>query len=205
VSGSATDNVGVETVVITIRNSAGDFLQSDNSFAPAYAERAAGLGSPGATATTWSIGVTLPDGAYDLDAHARDAASNEGSNLSGDFVVGDAPDGTLPSPPALDHAAFAEFAGPNVTLAGTATDNVGITSVRIKIKNRSTGRWLQPDGTFATAQTWHNATVNNPGAPNVTWFINVVLPNGSYNPVSQAFDATGKSRTQQTWLPFDVV
>jgi hypothetical protein len=204
-SGSAADNVGVETVVVTIQDAAGRFLQGNGSFAPSYSERTAGLGSPGATATTWSIGVTLPDGSYDLDVYARDAAGNQGSNTSANFVVGEGPDNTLPAAPTLDHAPFADFTGPNVSLTGAATDNVGVTSVRIKIKNRSTGLWLQSDGSFTAAQTWHQTNVNNAGEPNVAWSIDVTLPSGSFNPVSEAFDAAGNSRTQTVWSPFDVM
>jgi hypothetical protein len=203
-SGSATDNVGVESVAVTIQDPTGDFLQSNGSFAPGYAERVAGLGSPGATSTTWSVDVTLPDDPYDFAVYARDAAGNQGSRLNADFVVGEGRDNTRPAAPLLDHSPFADFAGPGVTLTGTATDNVGVTSVRIKIKNRTTGLWLQGDGSFAAPPTWHQAAVNNAGEPSVTWSIEVALPSGSFNPVSEAFDAAGNSRTQTVWTPFDV-
>ncbi len=204
-TGTATDNAGIAAVTVSIQDSAGDFLQSNGSFAATPAELAPTLGSPGATNTTWSLAVTLPDGSYDLDVSARDTSGNVGTELGADFVVGaGGADGTRPAAPMMDHAPFAEFAGPGVALTGTATDNVGVTRVEVRIKNRSTGLWLQADGSFAAGAVWHQSTVTNPGAPDVTWAIDVVLPAGPYNPVSRAVDAAGNHRTQQVWLPFDV-
>jgi hypothetical protein len=144
--------------------------------------------------------VVLPNGSFNPVSEAFDAAGNSRTQTTWlPFNVGSATsDGTRPAAPVFDHAPMADFAGPDITLTGTATDNVGVTSVRVKIKNRSTGLWLQADGTFTAAQTWHDATLDNPGASNVSWSIDVVLPNGSFNPVSEAFDAAGNSR-------FDVI
>jgi len=205
-TGTAMDNVGVDSVSVTIQNPDGDFLQSDGSFAAARIELPTVLGAPGATATTWSIGLNLPDNSYDLEIHARDAAGNARVESSADFVVGGAvSDDTPPSPPTMDHAPQAVLSGPDVTLTGAAADNVGVTSVRIKVKNRSNGLWLQADGSFASGVAWHNTTVNDVGDPNVTWSVALALPEGRFNPVAEAFDAAGNSRIQATWTPFEVV
>jgi hypothetical protein len=206
VSGAATDNVGVDEVSVTIQRSDGDFLQGDGSFSAAPAELSTVLGTPGSTATTWSIGLTLPDDTYDLEIYARDGAGNEKVESAADFVVGGAvSDDIAPDPPTLEHAPHSLFGGPDVTLAGTASDNVGVTSVRVKIKDRSNGLWLQADGSFAAGATWHNAALNNAGAPNVTWSISLTLPDGRFNPVAEAFDAAGNSRRHAIWSPFEVI
>lgn len=202
-SGTAGDNVGVSAVVVTVANSSGDFLQPDGSFDPTYAELTTNLAAPGALNTTWSIDVVLPDGAYDLEVMARDAAGNESVESAADFTVATVADTTRPTAN-VNHAANTVFTGPDVTLNGVANDNVGVVSVSIKVKDRDTGLWLQSNGSFAPGVVWHTATVANPGATSVTWSIDISLPNGRYNPVSRAFDAAGNEGTQTTFRPIEV-
>jgi hypothetical protein len=204
-TGTATDNVGVAMVEVSIKNRAtGLWLQADGSFAAPVVWHVADVTTPEDPAVTWSLGVTLPNGPYNPVARAYDVAGNTRTqDVWLPFDVGSA-DNVAPSPPLLDHAPFAEFVGPDVTLTGTATDNVGVAAVEVSIKNRATGLWLQADGSFAAPVVWHDTTLDNPGTPSVTWSIDVVLPTGPYNPVSRAYDAAGNTRTQNIWLPFDV-
>jgi len=203
--GDAADDVGVDSVDVTIRNGLGEYLQPDGTFASVATELGAVLDSPGAAATSWSITVGLPDGSYDLGICARDAEANEGIDNAAGFVVVATDDKVRPSVPLVDYAAGAIFTGPNVTLSGTATDNVGVTAVRIKLKDRNSGQWLQSDGSFGTTIVLHDATVSSPGATSVTWSIEFVLPAGRFNPTAEAFDAAGNSRTQTDWRPVKVI
>ncbi len=77
-SGTASDNVGVTEVNVSIRNRIDKtWLQSDGvTFAAAYATLPASLESPGGTMTEWSLPLTLPDGSYAVEAKAVDAAGN---------------------------------------------------------------------------------------------------------------------------------
>jgi len=105
----------------------------------------------------------------------------------------------------VDHAANTEFTGPDVTLTGTATDNVGVTSARLKIRNRDTGQWLQADGTWDSPIVWHDTTiVDDPDPTNVAWAITLTLSDGRYNPVSEAGDAAGNTATQTAFRPIAV-
>jgi len=62
-----------------------------------------------------------------------------------------------------------------LTFSGTATDNVGVTAVRIAVKNVTTGRYLSSTGmngsSFGTAFVWHQATLDNPGGTSTNWSI----------------------------------
>ena len=196
--------MGVTSVVATIANAAGDFLQGDGSFGPAPVELAATLGSPGAANTSWQLDVTLPAGDYDLEVFARDAAGNEGTAANADFQVTDGPDLDPPSAN-VSHAKNTQFTGPDVTITGVGSDNVGVVSTFLKLKDRDSGLWLQADGSFAPGVVWHPVVVDNPGAANVTWSIDLTLSDGRYNPVARAFDAAGNQGTQADFLPFEVV
>ena len=203
-AGTAADNVGVAAVVATIVDGAGDYLQGDGSFAATPFELAATLDSPGATASDWQLDVTLPVGSYDLEVIARDAVGNEGTAPNADFDVTAVPD-FIPPTVNVSHAKDTEFTGPDLTITGVAADNFGVTSVVVKVKDRDTGLWLQSDGSFSAGVVWHDATMDNPGATDVMWSIDLTLPNGRYNPVGRAFDAAGNQGTQTAFRPFEVV
>ncbi len=203
-SGSASDNVGVASVVATIANGSGDYLQGDGGFGPSPFELNATLGSPGSDSTTWQLNVALPTDGYDLEIYARDAAGNEGVAPNADFVVTDGADVIAPTAN-VAHAKDTIFTGPAVTIDGVAADNIGVVAAAMKVKNRDTGLWLQPDGSFAPRVAWLSANVAGAGSTDVTLSISLTLPNGRYNPVVRAFDAAGNEGTQTAFRPFEVV
>ena len=49
-----------------------------------------------------------------------------------------------------------------VNLAGTATDDLGVESVRVSLQERDTGRYLQANGTMAAAVAYRDATLGTP-------------------------------------------
>ncbi len=55
-----------------------------------------------------------------------------------------------------------------VNLAGTATDDVGVESVRVSLQDRDTGRYLQANGTMAAAIAFRNATLGPPNGTSTT-------------------------------------
>ena len=63
---------------------------------------------------------------------------------------------------------------PTTNFAGTATDNVGVAAVTILIKDRDTGLWRRPDGTWRASTTGaqHMATVV--GSTSATWTLDDV-------------------------------
>ena len=203
-TGGAMDATAVATVEVTIQNAAGDYLQNNGSFGPSEAQLATTLDSPGAPTTLWSIDVTLPDDSYDLEVHGEDTLGNTSQLSNADFIVNpNGPDIEAPMVD-MDHAIDTQFVGPNITITGTSSDNVGVTSVDVEIKDRVTKLFLQPDGSFGPRVPLP-ATLNNQGATNSTWSINVNLPAGGYNIESFAYDAAGNLGENPTWKKFDVV
>jgi large repetitive protein len=71
----------------------GRYLQPNGSLSAAYATLSATLAAPGATATTWSLAVTVPsEGDYDVVALAFDTVRPAGR-------VDQRSDGSLPGVP----------------------------------------------------------------------------------------------------------
>ena len=67
-----------------------------------------------------------------------------------------------------------------ITLSGTATDNVGVDQVRVAIRDRNAGLWLQDDMTTFGPFRRFDATLSNPGAPATDRSFDVPLPDGNY-------------------------
>ncbi|NND03686.1 MAG: Ig-like domain-containing protein, partial [Acidimicrobiia bacterium] len=203
-TGGAMDATAVESVKVTIQNAAGDYLQGDGTFGPTEMQLMASLDSPGAPSTLWSIDVMLPDDSYNLEIFGADTLGNPSQLSNADFIVNqNGPD--IESPLVdMDHDVGDEFVGPNVTITGTSSDNVGVTSLDVEIKDRVTKLFLQPDGSFGSRVPLP-ATLTDQGANSSTWSINVNLPAGGYNIESFAYDAAGNVGENPTWKKFDVV
>jgi hypothetical protein len=77
-SGTASDDVGVDRVYVSVRNSATlQWLQPDGSWAGTAARLSATLDNPGTPMVTWSREVTLPTGDYGFSTTAYDTSGNQ--------------------------------------------------------------------------------------------------------------------------------
>ena len=83
------------------------------------------------------------------------------------------------------------FSTRNVAFDGAAVDNVSVAEVNLIIKDRDSGLFLQPDGSFAASWNKVPATLGNPGNFFTTWTWNGTLPNGNYRVNVQVKDAAG--------------
>ena len=63
-------------------------------------------------------------------------------------------------------------------LAGTATDDMGVAAVRVSLFDGDTSKYLQTNGTLATAFATLPATLASPDATSTTWTYGVDLPQG---------------------------
>lgn len=78
-TGNATDNVGVTGVDVMVKNRDNNtyWKASTGTWVSTFTWNTdAALASPGATATGWTYGVTLPAGLYSVSVRARDAVPN---------------------------------------------------------------------------------------------------------------------------------
>lgn len=203
-SGSATDDVGVSGVTYAIQDrSTGSWWTGSAWGAETW--HAAALASPGATSTTWSATWSPPaGGTFLLAAAATDAAGNR-SETWREFQVATAPPDTVPPDTAVTSPTDLEVIPPgDVTLTGTATDDVGVAGVEIAIKHRVTNQWLRLDGTWGGLQ-WHQATLASPGATSTGWsFTWANAPEGEYGFSAKAVDGAGNVDASRPWTRFDV-
>ena len=111
------------------------------------------------------------------------------------------PDGrvTVPTPEQA-------FPGPGpFILSGTATDDVGVTRADVAIRDRTSGRWRQPNGTWGPTIMWLRATLAAPGALSTTWRYSLSAPIGIYTVGFRAGDASQKFDASIPWVRFRIV
>ena len=203
-TGTAVDNVGVDMVRVAIRNrNNGLWLQDDMTTFGPFNRFDATLTNPGQPNIDWSYMVPLPDGNYALSARATDLAGNDQSISPWRYFNVDANDTTDLSIDA-DFAFGHTFGSSPVTLTGTAVDNVGVDMVRVAIRNRNNGLWLQDDMTTFGPFNRFDATLTNPGQPNIDWSFIVPLPDGNYALSARATDLAGNEQSISPWRHFNV-
>lgn len=162
--------------------------------------RVSPAGNLNTTSYNWSYQTpfTLSPGQYSFSVRATDeiglttSSTNQGRLTINAQVAGDAfPDGRL------------NFTGTDATLevlhldlAGTATDDKGVQSVRVSLEDQDTGRFVQPNGTMAAAFATLNATLASPGGTSTSWTLGVDLPTkGDYAVTAFAVDTAGQQNT----------
>ena len=205
-AGTATDDRGVTHAYVQVRdNATGQWLRPDGTWGTGARRIEATLAAPGATSTGWSLTTPLDDGGYGFDVIARDAAGNWSAKPWTRFSVASTTADT--SPPAVavsEPTSGAEVAGPAVTLAGTATDDRGVTHAYVQVRDNATGQWLRPDGTWGTGARRIEATLDAPGAASTGWILTTTLPDGGYGFDVIARDAA-RNWSAKPWTRFDVV
>ena len=175
VSGSASDSGGVAQVLITLsrtRNSVTTFWNG-TSFGASPVQIPVFLSAAGANNTNWSYSIPnalrsqLDNGAYSLDAFARDRAGNLSQANNRAFLIDSlAPLVTVATPThkqLLTQPAF-------TSITGSATDDAGVSQVVVKLYRTRGGVTSYWNGTsFGSTQVQLPAVLANPGATSTTW------------------------------------
>jgi PKD repeat protein len=203
-SGTANDTDDLANVEISLRNNTTrEQLASDGTWGTDAIQGWYRISPPGNinnTSYNWSYQTpfNLAPGQYSFSVRATDeiglttSSTNQGRLTINAQVAGDAfPDGRL------------NFTGTDATLevlhldlAGTATDDKGVQSVRVALEDQDTGRFVQPNGTMAAAFATLNATLASPGGTSTTWKLGVDLPTkGDYAVTAFAVDTVGQQDT----------
>lgn len=65
-------------------------------------------------------------------------------------------------------AGSAYLPGSAVVFRGGATDDVGVSQVRLSLQDTTTTLWFRSDGTWGARQ-WRSASLESPGAPSTSW------------------------------------
>lgn len=96
-----------------------------------------------------------------------------------------------------------------VSIAGTATDNVAVSSVSLSVKDNTSGgtnsgKFLQADGSFGTTQYWVPTTLASPDSASTNWSVPVSLPNSKYLVQVKVLDTAGNQPTTKPNETFTV-
>jgi PKD repeat protein len=196
-SGTATDDQGLRNVEISLRNnSTGEALRSDGTWGIGQAGnfRISPFDIGGSTYNwTYTTPFNLSLGSYSFTVRATDdldlttSNANRGSLTINAQIPGDlAPDTTMSFTAPTDESLAVSF-------TGTATDDHGVESVRVSLRDGDTGRYLQPNGTMAATFATRNATLASPNATTTTWSLGITLPTqGNWSFTAIAFDTVGQ-------------
>lgn len=220
-AGAATDNIAVGNVEISVQDYAtGKWWNASNqSWEDVQTNAVAAYSGTAATSVAWRwvfLGVTA-QGRYVVQVKTRDHNGNLSQPVMRTFAMPGATAPPVPPAPVLDTqrpnglqsapTANQVFPRAAVNFAGTATDNVGVTQVRIAIKRLSDGRWLSSptSSSFGTAFRWHETTLDAAGATAVNWTWTWTTPpsaGGSFQTLVEARDAYGNVDNSKPQIPF---
>lgn len=204
ITGSATDDKGVNSVSFTMRDSQNRYLQSDGTVSGTYSSFRAEPDVVGATSTTWSYEVTVPyEGQWTAQARASDTAGQSDLD-TGDrtWIVsenGQPPTVSITQPTVMVPPTAAQpvtvAPGSPITFAGSANDDEALQDVTITLRNNVTGERLAADGSWGPdviAGSYRISPVNvNQPSYNWSYTTPFNLSPGSYSFTVTASDTLG--------------
>ena len=207
ITGSATDDVGVNSIGFTLRDSSNNrYLQADGTVSAIGYTFRFDPDVVGATSTTWSREVTVPyEGTWNAQAKAVDTAGQSDLDTADrEWIVsedGVEPTVTINAPvamvPPTTVAPLVVAPGSPITFSGTANDDEGLENVTITLRNNTTGDRLAADGTWGTdvvAGSYLVSPINLGGTSyNWTYTTPFNLKPGSYSFTVRANDDIGLS------------
>ncbi|MFV0458922.1 MAG: PKD domain-containing protein [Actinomycetales bacterium] len=199
-TGTATDASGLAYVEIRLQNTATlENLAADGTWGvnavPGW-HRITPLDLAGtSTNWSWTTPFNLSPGRYAFRVRAVDDTDlSTPTSLQGRLNIDVGPDGDAPPDTQMTSTDTEQNVDTlHLDVDGTATDDVGVAGVRFTLRDRDTGRYLQPDGTLATAVAFVDGTVQSPGATSTPYSLSVDLPSaGSYTVRAIAVDTAGQ-------------
>ncbi|MFC4149215.1 hypothetical protein ACFO0M_23440 [Micromonospora mangrovi] len=191
--GKAIAPAGVSRVQVEIQNRGSkQYLQDDlTTWGPANSINAT-LAAPNATATGWSLSVSLPVAEYQVQAKAfaRDGTSDPTKAVKKieTFRFDDLPPATTITNPTAGLLSTKAF-----TVTGTATDDKGVSAMTYWLRTPD-NRYLQDDGTLAPVYNTFRGEPDVIGAVSTTWQLDLDLPiEGDWKLMATAIDTAGQA------------
>ncbi len=202
-SGSAEDDGSLNKVQIRLRNSTTrENLGIDGTWSTDVPQDWYTISPVNLDASSYNWNYTTPfnlkPGSYSFEVMATDdlglttASASQGKLTVNAQVPGDAP------PDARLNVTGTVTGGQSLQLdlAGTATDNLGVSAVRVSLFDGDTSKYVQANGTLSTEFATLPATLATPDATSTTWTYGVALPQGGdYNVTAYAFDTVNQQDT----------
>lgn len=204
ITGSAADDIGVNGVSFTLRDSQNRYLQDDGTVSGTYHTFQVTPDVVGATSTTWSYEVTVP---YEDEWWAQARSSDTAGQSSLDtadrrWIVtenGQPPSVSIAQPATMVPPTTAQpvtvTPGQPLTFSGSANDDQALNKVSITLRNNSTGERLAADGSWGTnviAGSYRVSPVNlNQASYNWSYTTPFNLSPGSYSFTVSAEDQIG--------------
>ena len=226
-TGTAADNTGVGNVEVAVQD-ADTGLWWDATDASWEAAKTFGIASYTATnapstSVSWKFifAGTAKQGRYLAEVRTLDQNGNISQSTIRSFAMTGATPPPVPPPPTTDTTrpdGRLLFPAPppqpaanlplgTVHFTGDASDNVGVTSVKVALKRNSDGRWWTGTGStgFSTTYTQFDATLATPGGTTTGWSWDW-LPKaaGAYTITVQARDAAGNVDSSTPNVVFNV-
>jgi PKD repeat protein len=220
VTGTASDDLGVSSIRMSVRDEFNRYLQDDGSVDDIYNTFTTFPDVIGAPDATWSYDLTVPyEGEWTMEAIAVDTSGQ--SDLRGStrtwLVNTNAtpPEVAILTPVAVNppfDVVYEIAPGAPMTLTGSAIDDEGLQRVEIRIRNRLTDENLGGDGTWGTEvtrATWFRISPTNIAGTTYDWSYTTpfTLDQGRYEFEVRAVDDSGltTSFTLEAELDVDVV
>ncbi len=166
-----------------------------------FRSQMAALNPSNGQALPWDPGSNNFVAVYDLTLIDRGLLAGHDANRFNSFEVGRSGlfdlnqegDTEAPTITVTEPGAGTIIGNPTI-LSGTATDNFEVTEVFIRLKNVTTGDWLQLDGTLGANQVDLPVTVSTIGLGEKAWSTPVAnLPEGSYEIRGFSKDGAGNT------------
>ena len=212
ITGTATDNVGIGTVAVSIRNAVtGRYWNArDAVWGPAKTWNLAGYAGDPTTDVGFTfgfIGVGV-GGSYIAQTKVTDTGGNATIGSTRPFSVGAGapPDTVAPTATVLAPSRDAVVPAGPVTIGGQANDDVAVASVEIAIKDRTSGLWWNPGTGSWGSLMWMPSTLAAPGSPATTWSATWAggQAGGSYFVQSRVRDTAGNADAVHATTRFTV-
>ncbi len=205
-SGSATDDVALKSVEISLRNTVTrENLASDCSWGTNVTAGWCRVSPVNMNGNSYNWSFTTPfnlkPGSYSFAVRATDnldlttSSTNQGRLTINVQVPGDAfPDTSLDVTGVQSGIQVL-----HLNLTGKATDDKGVKAVAVSYQDRSSRLYIQPNGTMAAAFAMLPATLASPNATSTNWSISTDLPSqGDYLVTAYAFDTSDQQDPSTT-------
>ncbi len=191
VRGTATATSGVKRVQITIQDRrTKSYMQANGTFTVAFYAFTATLGNQG-TSVTWSLPITFPGGSFEIQSRSFGVDATKEADVPKVGVEAFDPADSAPDGRSLA-VDLSGADGRTVTLRGTASDERGVTAVKVALRNQTANHFLRPNGAVGDFYEF-NATIDNPGATGTNWSFTIAAPtDGHWYSQIVAIDTVGQ-------------